>query len=363
MDALQRALSGRLSIPLVPLPPPDEPPLPQLIDPLTRVHTAGGFGKSSSKKKVSMAGGMAIPLPKDKPGQPLPADKAPQQQGPGAGMGSGSGWVQVGNVNDLFTLEKPNKAVVLPSGVKLCVYKFGGKVGRAAQRGVRAWGRGRGGACWVRACGVGALAVPSRYCPICHLLQTSTDALALMRQHQRPPTPHATGPAAPPPLGCRHRRAGVCVPARVDGVPVPAVRWKGVAAGGAHRGGGPLGRYPGGWAPGPGQAGLLAWAPGARQAGGRPKGRPASPGGREQEGPQRRAAPWWGRSWTERGGEGTDALPGHWLLCKHQRRATCHACSEQPAGHMRQPLCDLALCCCGSFAALPSVSALTHSTP
>ncbi|GBF87826.1 hypothetical protein Rsub_00537 [Raphidocelis subcapitata] len=55
----------------------------------------------------------------------------PQQQRAGAAAGvgvSGSGWVTLGKVAELFTLEKPNRPIILPSGVKICIYKFGNKV-------------------------------------------------------------------------------------------------------------------------------------------------------------------------------------------------------------------------------------------
>lgn len=81
-----------------------------------------------------MSGGIAIPAPKQKkekqqqppPGAPVGSGAPKPPAGPvGAG---GSDWAAVGKVDELFTLERPAKAVILPSGIKLCVYKYGNKV-------------------------------------------------------------------------------------------------------------------------------------------------------------------------------------------------------------------------------------------
>jgi len=74
-----------------------------------------------------MSKGMAVPLPKKEKEPKQPKQQQPPS-GPTAAGPSGSGWSILGNVNELFTLEKPNRAIVLPSGVKLCIYKFGSKV-------------------------------------------------------------------------------------------------------------------------------------------------------------------------------------------------------------------------------------------
>ncbi|KAI8474048.1 MAG: hypothetical protein J3K34DRAFT_518543 [Monoraphidium minutum] len=99
---------------------------------------SGGFGKTSNKKKVNTSGGMAIPLPKQKkekaaappppPGAPVGAAVAAAAAQAAAARTKGSDWAVVGKVDELFSAEKPARPVILPSGVKVCVYKFGSKV-------------------------------------------------------------------------------------------------------------------------------------------------------------------------------------------------------------------------------------------
>jgi nitrite reductase/ring-hydroxylating ferredoxin subunit len=72
---------------------------------------------------------MAIKAPKpQKQQQQQQQPQAPAGGAAAAAMVSGSGWATVGKVSELFTLEKPAKPIITQSGVKLCVYKFGGKV-------------------------------------------------------------------------------------------------------------------------------------------------------------------------------------------------------------------------------------------
>lgn len=90
---------------------------------------SGGFGKTAGKaNKADLSGGMAVPAPrqrKERAAAAQPADPKQQQQQEAA---SADGWAVAGKSSELFTLERPNRAVILPSGIKLCVYKFGNKV-------------------------------------------------------------------------------------------------------------------------------------------------------------------------------------------------------------------------------------------
>ncbi|KIY96306.1 hypothetical protein MNEG_11654 [Monoraphidium neglectum] len=83
-----------------------------------------GFGKTASKKKVDLSGGIAIPAPKEKKEKAAPQQQQqpldPKQAAAAAAAGGGSDWAVVGKVAELFTLEKPSKAIILPSGIKLC---------------------------------------------------------------------------------------------------------------------------------------------------------------------------------------------------------------------------------------------------
>jgi hypothetical protein len=115
------------------------PPPPQQHHPSTPTlpRAGSGFGKSSAKKRVDTSkGSLAVPLPKQpKQQQPKQQQQQQQQQSAAAPAGvgvSGSGWVTLGKVGDLFTLEKPSRPIVLPSGVKICIYKLGNKVGPVA---------------------------------------------------------------------------------------------------------------------------------------------------------------------------------------------------------------------------------------
>ena len=104
----------------------------------THTHTSkhpktagGGFGKGGGGKKVDLtSSGMAIRVDKkkDKDAKPSPADAAAAAAAGAAPSISGSGWANVGKVDDLFTVEKPSRPIVLAGGVKLCVYKLGGRV-------------------------------------------------------------------------------------------------------------------------------------------------------------------------------------------------------------------------------------------
>lgn len=77
---------------------------------------------------------MVVPKPAKERAQQQTQPQTQQQGAAAAAPVSGSGWAAVGKVDELFPLGKDAKAVVLPSGVKLCVYKHAGKVRRRRAR-------------------------------------------------------------------------------------------------------------------------------------------------------------------------------------------------------------------------------------